>query len=219
MSAARSQPFHAHQAAEPDCVRSHSQRSRSAQPVEPHRSTQRLARRDRLPLSPGLQLLLAIGKVVSPLATHEFLRRLTPNHSSLIIGGIGEKSVVRFCLGKNQSETLRLHFASDSLNPDRYSVAIKCVRKEDSERSPDEPDQFAEVQIVVSPVHFQWLTKQSEFLGVTKQELIAGVLEEWIRRNRSVRIPLLEASAMVRWALDEFMQRHRDEFLPLDGES
>jgi hypothetical protein len=105
------------------------------------------------------------------------------------------------------------------LNPDRYSVAIKCVQQENTGWSPDGPDQSAEVQIVVSPVHFQWLTKQSEFLGVTKQELIADIVEEWIRRNRSVHLPRLEASAMVRWALDEFMQRHRDEFLPLDGES
>ena len=101
------------------------------------------------------------------------------------------------------------------MNPDRYAVAIKCVRKENNGRSPDEPDQSAEVQIVVSPVHFQWLTKQSEFLGVTKQEVIADVLEEWICRNRTVSFPRLEASVMVRWALDEFMKRHRDEFLPI----
>jgi hypothetical protein len=105
------------------------------------------------------------------------------------------------------------------VNPEGYSVASKCVRKENTERSPDEPDHSAEVQIVVSPVHFQWLTKQSEFLGVTKQELIADVLAEWICRNRTVSLPRLEASVMVRWALDEFMQRHREEFLPVDGES
>jgi hypothetical protein len=114
---------------------------------------------------------------------------------------------------------LRLHFATDSLNPDGYSVASKSVRNENTGQSPDDPDQSAEVQIVVSPVHFQWLTKQSEFLGVTKQEVIADVLEEWICRNRTVTIPRLEASVMVRWALDEFMLRHRDEFLPVDGES
>ena len=101
------------------------------------------------------------------------------------------------------------------MNPDRYSVAIKCVRQENNERSPDESDQFAEVQIVVSPVHFQWLTKQCEFLGITKQELIADILEEWICRNRALSLPRIEPSAMVRWALDEFMQRHRDEFMPI----
>ena len=122
-------------------------------------------------------------------------------------------------LGKKQSETLRLHFASDSLNPDSLSVAINCVGKENTGLPPDEPNQSAEVQIVVSPVHFEWLTKQSEFLGVTKQEVIADVLEEWICRNRTVSFARLEASVMVCWALDEFMKRHREEFLPVDGES
>jgi hypothetical protein len=118
-----------------------------------------------------------------------------------------------------QSNTLPLPFATDSLNPSGYSVASKCVRMENTGRSPDDPDESAEVQIVVSPIHFQWLTKQAEFLGVTKQEVIADVLEEWICRNRAVGLPKLEASTMVRWALDEFMQRHRDEFLPVDDES
>ena len=68
---------------------------------------------------------------------------------------------------------------------------------------------------MVSPAQFQWLTKQCEFLGVTKQELIADILEEWINRNRALTLPRLDPSTMVRWALDEFMQRHRDEFLPV----
>jgi len=82
-------------------------------------------------------------------------------------------------------------------------------------RSPEDPDQSAEVQIVLSPVQFQWLTKQCEFLGVTKQELIADVLEEWIGRNRVLSLPRIDPSAMVRWALDEFMRRHQEEFLPV----
>ena len=103
----------------------------------------------------------------------------------------------------------------DSLNPDRYAAAIKCVRKENTGWSPEEPDQSAEVQIVLSPDQFQWLTKQCEFLAVTEQEFIADVLEEWICRNRGLSLPRIAPSAMVRWALDEFMQRHRDEFLPV----
>jgi hypothetical protein len=89
------------------------------------------------------------------------------------------------------------------------------VRKENTGRSPEEPDQSAEVQIVLSPAQFHWVTKQCEFLGVTKQELIAGVLEEWIGRNRVLSLPRIAPSAMVSWALDEFMRRHQDEFLPV----
>jgi hypothetical protein len=103
----------------------------------------------------------------------------------------------------------------DSLNPNRYSAAIKCVRKEDTGRSSEEPDQSAEVQIVLSPAQFVWLTKQCEFLAITKQDFIADVLEEWICRNRALSLPRIAPSAMVCWALDEFMQRHRDEFLPV----
>ena len=103
----------------------------------------------------------------------------------------------------------------DSLNPNRYAAAIKCVRKENTGRSPEESDQSAEVQIVLSPAQFRWLTKQCEFLAVTKQEFIADVLEEWICRNRALSLPWIVPSAMVRWALNEFMERHRDEFLPV----
>jgi hypothetical protein len=101
------------------------------------------------------------------------------------------------------------------LNPDRYAAAIKCVRKENTGWSPEEPHQSAEVQIVLSPDQFHWLTKQCEFLGVTKQEFIANILEEWIGRNRALSLPRIDPSAMVRWALDDFMRRHRDEFLPV----
>ena len=44
---------------------------------------------------------------------------------------------------------------------------------------------------------------------------MANVLEEWICRNGGLTKPRLDPSVMVRWALDEFMQRHHDEFLPV----
>jgi hypothetical protein len=84
-------------------------------------------------------------------------------------------------------------------------------------QSPEEPDRSAEsVQIVLSSVQFQWLSKQCEFLGVTKQELIANALEEWICRNRPITTRL-DPSVVISQALGEFMQRHRNEFLPIGG--
>ena len=61
--------------------------------------------------------------------------------------------------------------------------------------------------------------RQCEFLGVTKQELIADVLEEWVCRNRSIPLPRTDASAIVYWALDDIMRRHRNEFLPVSGKN
>ena len=91
------------------------------------------------------------------------------------------------------------------------------MQKREKGPPPEEPDSDADlVQIVVSSRHFEWLTKQCEFLGITKQQLIADVLEEWISRNRPVNLPP-DPSPIVRLALDEFMQRHRDEFMPIIG--
>ena len=87
------------------------------------------------------------------------------------------------------------------------------MRKKESRPSPEEPDQSAgSLEIVVSSLQFEWLTKQCEFLGITKQQLVVDAMEEWVCRNRLVILPL-DPSATIQAALDQFMRRHRDEFL------
>jgi hypothetical protein len=88
------------------------------------------------------------------------------------------------------------------------------VRKENSGGSPEEAHHF--VQVVVSPLQFEWLTRQSEFLRLAKEELVAACLEEWIWRNGKIPVTLADLPAVTSLALDEFMQRHRTEFLPVD---
>jgi len=91
------------------------------------------------------------------------------------------------------------------------------VQKREKGLPSEEPDPNVRlVNIVVSSQHFKWLTKQCEFLGITEQQLIADVLEEWSCRNQPSCLPP-DPSAIVRLALDEFMQRHRDEFIPVTG--
>jgi hypothetical protein len=91
------------------------------------------------------------------------------------------------------------------------------VQKREKGPPPEEPDPHAQViNVVVSSQHFKWLTKQCEFLGITEQQLVADVLEEWICRNQPASLPP-DPSAIVRLALDEFMRRHRDEFIPVTG--
>jgi hypothetical protein len=88
------------------------------------------------------------------------------------------------------------------------------VRKEDSGRSPEEANHF--VQVVVSPLQFQWLARQSEFLRIDKEDLVTASLEEWIWRNRKIPVAPADLPALIWLALDEFMERHRTEFLPVD---
>jgi hypothetical protein len=102
---------------------------------------------------------------------------------------------------------------SNLTNPICCFAAIFLVRNKESVPSPEEPDQSTgSLQIEVGAQQFEWLTKNCEFLGITKQELVANALEEWICRNRSSLLPL-DPSAVVQKALDEFMRRHHDEFL------
>jgi hypothetical protein len=90
------------------------------------------------------------------------------------------------------------------------------VRKEESGSSPDEPEQWGgALRIEISPRQFEWLTKQCQFLGITKQQLVSDALEEWVWRNRATQI-LRDPSATAQRALNEFMERHRDEFLLVD---
>jgi hypothetical protein len=87
------------------------------------------------------------------------------------------------------------------------------VQKKESEPEPEEPDGSpGSFQIVVSSAQFEWLTKQSEFMGITKQQLVVGAVEEWICRNGFAASPY-DPSITAQTALDEFLFRHRDEFL------
>jgi hypothetical protein len=61
-------------------------------------------------------------------------------------------------------------------------------------------------------MQFEWLTKQSEFLGISKQQLVVDAVEEWVCRNRSAFFPS-DPSLTAQTALEDFMRRHRDEFL------
>jgi hypothetical protein len=99
------------------------------------------------------------------------------------------------------------------LNPDCHSDANLAVRKNDSEPFPEEPDQSARsLRVVVSSTQFEWLAKQCAFLAIPKEQLVVDVMEEWVCRHRGATIPS-DPSGTVQRALDEFIQRHRDEFL------
>jgi hypothetical protein len=109
----------------------------------------------------------------------------------------------------------RLEVVESSLNPNCRSAAIWYVRNEEWQpSSPEEPDRSGgELRIVITSLQYEWLTKQCHYLGITKQQLVSNAFEEWICRNRTVVLPR-DPSAMVRKALEEFIRRHQDEFLP-----
>jgi hypothetical protein len=90
------------------------------------------------------------------------------------------------------------------------------VQKKESRSSPEEPEHSGgALRIEISQRQFQWLTKQCDFLGISKQQLVSDALEEWVWRNPTTQL-LTDPSATAQKALDEFIQKHCDEFLPID---
>jgi hypothetical protein len=87
------------------------------------------------------------------------------------------------------------------------------VRKKEFGSSAEEPEQSGEaLRIEITSQQFQWLTKQCQFLGISKQQLVADVVEEWVSHHRTTEL-VRDPSATAQKALAEFMWKHRDEFL------
>ena len=52
-------------------------------------------------------------------------------------------------------------------------------------------------------------------MRIPKEQLVVDAMEEWVSRNREAVIAS-DLSGTVQTALDEFINRHRDEFLPAE---
>jgi hypothetical protein len=87
------------------------------------------------------------------------------------------------------------------------------VHENGQQDSPEDADPFADsVEIQLSAKQIAWLTKQCEFLHISKQQLIGDAMEEWLCRYQVSVLPR-DLSATIRFALDEFMGKHAEEFL------
>ena len=70
-------------------------------------------------------------------------------------------------------------------------------------------------QVLVTEQHYRWLSIQCEEMEMTKEELIFNVLREWIDRSDRKKVPNVGFSWLVFIALEDFIRRHRSEFLPV----
>ena len=73
-------------------------------------------------------------------------------------------------------------------------------------------------RILVIEHHFAWLTAQCKEMRETKENLIFNALQEWTRRTGPAKLPSVGLSCLVFLALEDFIRRHRSEFLPVDGD-
>jgi hypothetical protein len=70
-----------------------------------------------------------------------------------------------------------------------------------------------EVRFELTSTEIEWLEKQPEFCSKAVVEILTSALEEWIARNPNRFISLATIAAILHESLDEFISRHKDEFL------
>jgi hypothetical protein len=70
-------------------------------------------------------------------------------------------------------------------------------------------------QILLTERHFIWLCVRCEEMGVPKEDLVFGALLEWVYQPGRTELPNASFSRLVFVALEEFIRRHRSEFLPV----
>jgi hypothetical protein len=83
---------------------------------------------------------------------------------------------------------------------------------------PDDSELQDSIRILIDPEEFAWLTKQCQILSIGKQELISNALHEWLLRNSTTTISLANISRITELALQDFIFRHYDEFVPVEEE-
>jgi hypothetical protein len=84
------------------------------------------------------------------------------------------------------------------------------------------PDDSAESFIVenLSPYCVLWLNRQSEALGETRTVILQNILKEWFATHAGSVPNNLDAcvAEIARDAVAEFIVRHQEEFLPINGD-
>jgi hypothetical protein len=83
----------------------------------------------------------------------------------------------------------------------------KSIRRSTSEGTSQE------IQFQLNSVEVKWLARQDQFISDALVEVLTGALCEWIARNPDRVVDSLNVRHILHCALDEFISRHRDEFL------
>ena len=91
---------------------------------------------------------------------------------------------------------------------------------ETSEPSPEEQlnhlNQLASyIRSKLTNFHRQWLATQSEALGTSSERVLSDVLVEWFARHRDASHKGSSLGDILPQALDDFIGRHHEEFLPV----
>jgi len=90
------------------------------------------------------------------------------------------------------------------MDPNKHS---RSIHRSTSEGNSDE------LQFQLNSVEVKWLARQDQFFNDALVEVLTSALCEWIARNPDRVVDSLNVRHILHDALDEFISRHKDEFL------
>jgi hypothetical protein len=90
------------------------------------------------------------------------------------------------------------------MDPNKHS---KSIHRSTSEGN------SGEIQFQLNSAEIKWLARQDQFFSEALVELLTSALCEWIPRNPERVVDSLNVRYILHGALDEFISRHKNEFL------
>lgn len=80
----------------------------------------------------------------------------------------------------------------------------------------DQLNQIASyIRLKLTDFQRQWLATQGEALGISNEQIMNDVLAEWLIRHRDVARNGSSLGDFIQEALEDFIARHHEEFLPV----
>jgi hypothetical protein len=101
-----------------------------------------------------------------------------------------------------------------------YLYYLMSRNEESAPFSGSGPDELAPpIQAKLSSYQIRWLNTQCDKLKREKGKVLTEILDEWLVCHSDQIVQAGNLGNLVGAALDEFINRHRDEFLPVDLEA
>jgi archaellum biogenesis protein FlaJ (TadC family) len=103
-------------------------------------------------------------------------------------------------------------FPEHILSPLSYNM----LGPDSSASSPEDLNQIASfIRSKLTDFQRQWLATQGEALNISSEQIMSDVLAEWLTRHRDATRKGNSIGDFLQEALEDFISRHHEEFLPV----
>src|ERR1700719_594031 len=102
------------------------------------------------------------------------------------------------------------------VEPISSPLSHNMLGPDSSASSPEDLNQIASfIRSKLTDFQRQWLATQGEALNISSEQIMSDVLAEWLTRHRDATRNSNFIGDFLQQALEDFILRHHEEFLPM----